>query len=431
MTPTKKLMQDMGSKTGAFNPEPPDHLTWRVNHSNSDVERCVAIVEAHCITVGHMSAWATDEQGKPLAVRHIASIAGWKEQTARNVLKEAEDQGRIRLEKAHRNGNGSGDGRGEQIVKIWLCADVPQARERRTTGEEDHCVQSGLPDYVVEFIENLKPDRRETFKARYTLYLGWKDKLFADGMAALRAVDQQAEDTIFSEFGGNKKRIAKRRDPDSDQIRIELLKPPEFVQSWTTPSLHTVEKPVVQTGASLLSSDPDRDFKYSSSSVVAPGVQTDEEEGRNPIFQKLQELHPMGASLEAAQSLLKACRLKSPDVTPEEIAAICHEVMTERKQLRQGVANPTGFCLTAVPLRFPAALVHLRARSAPPVPKANGKALAHVACPRCSNSGFVGAQSCNSADEAKKLIGQKRQICSCTDGQFWQEFAKDALGVSA
>src|SRR5215472_3474374 len=66
---TKKpsqLMKQMGSRTGQFDPEPPDQWLYVLRHGRGE-EQAIAWIKSKTIAIGHDSPFAIDEDSrKPL-----------------------------------------------------------------------------------------------------------------------------------------------------------------------------------------------------------------------------------------------------------------------------------------------------------------------------------------------------------------------------
>ncbi len=209
-----ELMRQMGSKTGAWDPEPPDQNLYELRHGCPQA-RLIAWVKSCTTGYGRNSPFAVDEKGKALHIEEAAIEIGWKLGHAKNELTEAIKTGRVRLDRYRR---------------IWLCADVPNARIPTTDVGAPSPVQVIWPTYVVDFIESLPNEKRAKAKATYQRYWDWRTMFFADGIAALRSTDEQVEGTALELIGASKKAGAKKARPPKVKLKIELVELPSFVQ---------------------------------------------------------------------------------------------------------------------------------------------------------------------------------------------------------
>lgn len=241
-----QLMKDCGASAPyAWDPEPPDQWRYQMNHGDA-ISRVVAWVKAHT-THKSRSAFATDEQGKALTLKHMAVDLGWKPQTAINVATEAEAEGLIRIEKDAK----------KQPGRIYLCASV--AKSWRKKGDINNSVQSCYSAYLLEQIEKLSEVERRKFEASFQGFQKWRKELIQDGIAELRAYAEQAEDNIFAAFRLEKKREVKRR-VKKTAVAVALPELPDFVHSVQTATLYNPEPGNVQSesaAVSLLHSDTD------------------------------------------------------------------------------------------------------------------------------------------------------------------------------
>ena len=122
------LMKACGSKTGQWDPEPPDQWKYQMYHGDA-IARVVGWVKSKT-TAYSRSAFAVDEKGKVLTLKHMAADLGWKHQTAINVALEAAQEGLIRIEATAKKDPG----------RIYLCADIPGIGRRK--GKLNNSVQS-------------------------------------------------------------------------------------------------------------------------------------------------------------------------------------------------------------------------------------------------------------------------------------------------
>ena len=254
------LMRDQGSKTGRYDPEAPDQWLYELRHGTGET-KMIAYLKSKTTALGHQSPYATYKGGhKAMKIPAMAAELGCAERTVRNVLNELSKQGRVRVDEQGR---------------VWLCADVPlahiedSAEEKLPEDPDDDFVQSHFSGYLADSVRALPVEKLRTLKAKYEAYDPFRPKLFADSVALTRYIDERIQDSMLSSVGIHKKRLKDPKPPQSDLIRLELIKELDFVQSQELPlctdvhsAVYTAETRSVQSengGASLLSSDTDTD----------------------------------------------------------------------------------------------------------------------------------------------------------------------------
>lgn len=279
----QELMKLMGSRTGSYDPEPPSHWRYWLIHGTAE-QRAIAWVKSKTTAYGHRRPFVCDEHGKALTVKHLADELGWLLRSARNVLHSLEAVGFVRVDSLDEGG------------RIWLLAEVPATPERRTKGELKDSVQSHIPPYLAEKIAKLPKEQRIRIEGKYFAYLTWRNDLFAEGMAALRSIDERYHDTMLAEEGLEKKRLQKRRaaaDPAKPApavaIQLELLSQPDFVQSPVQKSVQTAEngsykvpQGSVQTAHPLLGRKEKKDVGGRAGSSVVEEAPTAAKPARPP-----------------------------------------------------------------------------------------------------------------------------------------------------
>jgi hypothetical protein len=116
-----KLMLDMGSKNGRWNPEAPDRHLYVLNRGTEAVLVVAGWVKAHKSERIPGSPYCVDKKGQAglhpaIGARYrLARDTGWTNQTARNELTQAEAAGLCRVENK----------------RILQCADVPLTHSKR------------------------------------------------------------------------------------------------------------------------------------------------------------------------------------------------------------------------------------------------------------------------------------------------------------
>jgi hypothetical protein len=217
----KALMIAMGSKTGRYDPEPPDQ--WRYEYAHG-VPKARVIAWVKSKTTGHKefdgrSPFCISEHGTPLTLKHMADDLGWTLKTAQNVAGEVHAEGRIRLEKGGR---------------IFFCADVAVPQRKKEDDDPNSPIHGSWSTYIVDSIRNLSPEKRAFFEENGPAFLTWKENLLADAMASVRIVIERVEDTMLRQMGIVKKRIKKTSKVRGKFLQLTLFSAPEFVYGMDT-----------------------------------------------------------------------------------------------------------------------------------------------------------------------------------------------------
>lgn len=258
-----ELMKACGSKSGKFEPESIEQ--WRWSLANGDgPERALAWVRLKSVANG--SPCCVGDDGRPLTIDSMAADLGWSLSTAKNVSYALAEQGRIRTSKG----------------RLFYRADVPQGVSNRSGDEEGkNSVHSFFPTYLLDLIRGLPSDRRDMFEALSVEYHAWRPKLFADALAAARAIDERVQDSILLQVGVKRKKLPKRRPVESKFVQVSLFAAPDFVQSangdlaalsvqTANGGSYTPENGSVQSGASLFTPDPDQDSRGVPAAAIVP-----------------------------------------------------------------------------------------------------------------------------------------------------------------
>jgi hypothetical protein len=343
-----KLMRDMGSKNGAYDPEAPDQWLFVLNHSRCDTDRAMAWIKSKTTAHHHNSPFCVDEHGKALRAPHLAVDLGWELQTARNVLSQLGAQGRARV-----------DARG----RIWQCADVPAAHQPRSTGrikgDGPYSVQSIFEGYLLDSIRGLPVEQRVLTEARYRAVQKWTNDRIAEATAAVRSMAERYEDTILRDVGIKKKRLDKKDRENPSQLKLKLVEEPNFVQSIDPEFVQTAqevwykaENGSVQGTHKNKEADTDADLnteRPSSSSAVITKVEKKAEEEDNipdePLdsgtYQEIVNAGSVGeirrskASYHTFKHLYPVDRLDEPKARPffESLSATEKRICIERLQV--------------------------------------------------------------------------------------------------
>jgi hypothetical protein len=307
------------------------------------------------------SAWAQDDKGKWLTIKHAALDLNWKPQTAINYFYAAESEGLIRIEKDAKKNPG----------RIGLCADIPKSR--RTKGELNNFVQSRFPAQLIEQIEKLSEVNRKLFESAYQQYQKWCKDIFDDGAGQVRDFQAQAEDTILHAFCLERKRCEKRR-VKKTPVRVELPEVPDFVHFVQSEVCTESESGIVQrqnephikeAETELKAAAQTHPRKAAAAASKAPDTEAQE------LAEALKEADPI-ITPATARRLLDACRQKAPGCNPpvsvQEVLDACAGLI-ERKGGITGrawreIRNPTGLFMSTIPQNFPEILEQLRRRIA-------------------------------------------------------------------
>jgi hypothetical protein len=338
-------MRLMGSKTGRYDPEPPDVNLHALNRMDCAQARLIAWVKSKTVAYGHVSPYCVDEKGNVLTKEHAAGDLGWKVKTVQNELTELVRAGVVRLDA--KNGQ----------ARIWLCADIPGARKRVDEDGRKSSVQGIFPTYLYDSIKNLPAEKRARIEAKYQEYLDWRPIFFAEGMAKLRAIDEHVEDTVLRSEGLEKKRGPKNALEEAGQLKLELTELPSFVQGMD-------ESPAQGNGATS--------YKVKKETVQKTPIITDfpdKTEGLDAAaaVRLKAEAGELAAALTidaaAAENLLHDCRAKERTVTVPEIVELA-AIKLGPPEKRAKIASPTGLLLTFLPAMCGVALPALRATMA-------------------------------------------------------------------
>lgn len=255
----KELMLAAGSKNGAYDAEAPDQWRYLLRHATDPLEKAMAWVKSKTTAFRHESPFCVDEHGQALVADHMAVELGWKLQTARNVLTQLQAQGRIRLQKGKR---------------IWYCADIPKAYEEPAedaqNGDSKSSTQSIWGSYVVDFIRSLPEEQRPGAETKLQACEEWKREFLAEGMAALRTIIERVEDTTLAEIGVPKRRLPKRRVPESNWVQLSLLAEPNFVQSTAADSVQNGNAGSYKAENGLYKPQTAEPSLYASTTTTAP-----------------------------------------------------------------------------------------------------------------------------------------------------------------
>jgi|GEM_PF-5724927 len=338
-----KLMKEMGSPTGNWNPEAPDQNLFVLNRGKEAILVVAAWVKAHTSERIPGSPFCVDKKGNSVYVEKLAKDTGWTIPTARNELAAAAAAGLCRVEKGKR---------------IWQCADIPlahQPREKKPPKAKGNTsVQMCWPTQLIDSIEKLPDEKRSWLEAKYGEYLSWKPKFFSDVMAAARVMDERVENNIFSAVGisskpaenGATKKPRKNAHQPSVQLELKLLAEPTFVQMCgDETSVQSCPATSVQVENGEPSFSVFRPLKQQTGGPPPPAVK-----GHVVVVEKLKAAGIGWVRKDAAQKILDDCRKLVPDCTVEEVAAIAAAIAPKINLQTQ--KNPPAVLISIVPKKL-------------------------------------------------------------------------------
>ena len=171
----------------------------------SALQRALAWMRAHTIRHGRCKPYAVDEHGNDLRIERMAADLGWNVKWAQEVWRERERFGLFMRDQRF-----SG--------RLYLTGRVPRLGSSSTSGDSDGgggCTTARspliLPACVQRQIANWSAPQRKAFLARLELKAQFARQLARDAMAQVRAVIDDHERSLYSEFGLERMPGAKRR----------------------------------------------------------------------------------------------------------------------------------------------------------------------------------------------------------------------------
>lgn len=398
------LMRDLGATR--WDPTPVDQHDFFLDEvpGESALQRALAWMRAHTIRRGRSKAYAVDEKGNELHIERLAADLGWKVKWAQEVWRLGESHGLFRRDP-------------QCPLRLYLAGRVPRRASNLPSGGPDgssRCTTASsrivLPSYVERQIAKWDPDRRRAFLERIQIEEQWAREMKRDAMAAVRAVVDQRADSLFDEFGLERRRGTKRRGARETALvteRIDEVKAQDFaadspnangpaaVQSPPTSGPQSSEESVVQGG---LYDEIPTPVQRSEVAVQSPpnGAQViagtaDEPAEEAPSLKFLEndrgrtdpsssdirssdirgtttarscskpngpDLTPIDTAARQVcnpdtrfvRQIFHLCRTHAPDCTVEEVAAGVEEKIAIKRG--RNVGNWMGYLLTAVPLMF-------------------------------------------------------------------------------
>lgn len=333
-TSLSELMKACGSESGEFEAESPEQWLWLLANGEGR-ERALAWIKLH--SIGRGSAWCVDLAGKPARIEQLASDLGWELQSARNACAQLTSEGRIRTQA------------GRIMYRADVPAEIPPTQNQQDT--EKNTLYRVFPAYLHDFIRKLPDDRR----ARLEAYAEFRGKLYAEGLAAVRFIDDQLQDSILTEVGCKEKRHLKMdRTPRLEWVNVTLAKPPNCVQSNSAAAAkECTESPKtmnavtqnavqasVQSDATLCHSEAERETDKK--------IPTPSSLDYNAIAERLQ------IDDDAARRLLAECRKVEATITPREV---CILAWRKWHQVKNRSSNSVGLFIVSVPKMCSGALL--------------------------------------------------------------------------
>jgi hypothetical protein len=288
---SQRLMQEMGddSENPLFDTLPVAQRLHSMRHSKDPIEVLLNVLYGCSISNECRSAIAIDpETKKPVWNAFIEASTGWAEKTVRNVLWQAEKQGRI-----VRNFK-----REEITVRAKIIPkDLP---EEGTEGESPSLIQGTDADISPDVLENINrlPDRDRRWALRlFQLETDYEREENADLQAAIRAKHRARRAAICQMIGIPAPKTLPQRRADGGTVEIALreVKFPDLASFVQSQESAPQTDPVQRTEA-----PPDASYNPVSSSVPA----------EHPISYREEEIRSSSSPVEAV-----------PAITEEEEAA--------------------------------------------------------------------------------------------------------------
>ena len=252
MTPASKhtkLMEAMGSKSGEWDPIPPQQYERFEGMTNSQELRLWAAILKRTIGRGDdqtRSPFCRERNGRITQQANLAADLGMTAANVSSAMKRLEADGRIRRK----------DG------KIWLRADVPapdlleeEAKEQRT----EVLYAKNLNAEKIEFLQRLEQRSKTEYRgfvARLLAHEEWKAMVAAQAQGWVRHVVDGVEDQLFTDAGytntetrGRKK---ERTFTSAEQFQVPVTFP-EFSKQKTPEFEEMAERFSIQNGKPILS----------------------------------------------------------------------------------------------------------------------------------------------------------------------------------
>lgn len=212
-----RLMREAGSRNGAWNPDPDDHLLGLIRDDvslTSNEAKAMFGVKAHCLRPNSLkgrTAWGWTPTGKPFRATELAAYFGWDEANTLKWLKRPLDFGFLR--------------KNEETGQLGIGACVRAPADPEPEGEPENpesevdllvCTDK-LPRYLAEaIVNNYGPSERVTF------INGWKSIKNA-AKEALAAQKQRIYDREQNELSN----YCKAFDPELPELKRKAAKESE------------------------------------------------------------------------------------------------------------------------------------------------------------------------------------------------------------
>lgn len=350
-----QLMKEMGSTKG-FDPIPPDQYLFFRNDSDPE-QRVLAAARATTIRQGYRRPFMADGQGRPLSLNEIAKLVGMDPRNLTNTMKSLCDKGLIRVEK--------------KPYRVMLCGKITHKTAKLVTDvesltyvrtkSEKSWTRYEIPSYSLRLIQTWPKDRQEVFFRKHKDWWERTRELELEAMTFARIISSQEEDTLFSEFGLQKKRKTQVI-PDVEKAKGNkkgtiMRQTPKNRFPRMTASLLSLEG--ISTEKTILRPSSSKQLESKSNNHPSKPTTKNPDPELLTILEALQKYGP--CDLDAAQQLLTSCRKETAGAT---VRAILEAVNVKSWRMNGRVKNKIGFLLSAVPKMFSAAVLQVQEEQA-------------------------------------------------------------------
>jgi hypothetical protein len=264
-TEVKKLMGEMGDSTAPWHPTPTEQTKWRMNRSDSTVERTVALIEVYTEAAprGKKTGWATVSGGKCMTAKDFCQLMRLSRKNGERYLRLAKKAGRIRWE--------SGPG---EPGRIGLTCRV-QDHDKYLRINDGNCTGASdspffrLPTHIKSAVLRQPADWRRRFDAWLKAVTDLRPELEKQGIAAARkrhhelyysglrrlGFDMPEEKPEATEAKSTMLRVELEAVPDAVQVPDDM----DPVQVPTPPKTAPVQKPAKRVHAPKTEPTPSKD----------------------------------------------------------------------------------------------------------------------------------------------------------------------------
>lgn len=308
LTP-QDLMKAMGSRSGYFDPIPPDQHAWPMKNGYPPLFKLWSWMCAHTIRKGRRKGYVCDERGRALTLEDAASDLGMDEGVCRRAWREGAALG------LWRKGTNAADRKqlflNAKVIPVPVEADpepeIDAAEEddsntKKGEEKEKEVCTDLFPPYISKQIKRLPKVRREVFLSEHARNERLKLDVHADVTVAVRLIFDQRENSMFSRFGI--KKIREEHKPKNGAVRsperIQLVQ--EFLPGLEK-FVETVEKRSVQA------------FEESVQTEKDPAVQTAGKAPKNGVTPE----HGNGSGDGIKRAVLEPQRTSLPSAVSHPI----------------------------------------------------------------------------------------------------------------